>query len=180
MFEQRRMQDILQQGRFTGARHAGDADQAPERQPDIDVAQVVLTRADDLEPAVVLCFAGCAPRRWQPYCTSAGQVVRGERSRRREHLFRAPPRDDPTAVLAGTGTEVEQSVGLLHDLRIVLHHEQRVAGVAQPVHDADDALHIAGMQSDRGFIQHEQGVHQRSAERGGEVDALHLTARQRA
>ena len=83
-------------------------------------------------------------------------------------------------MLSSTGTEVEQSVGLLHDLRIVFHHEQRVAGVTQPVHDADDALHIAGMQSDGGFIQHEQRVHQRSTERGGEVDALHLTARQRA
>ena len=27
-------------------------------------------------------------------------------------------------VATGTGTEIEQSVGLLHDLRIVFHHEQ--------------------------------------------------------
>ena len=88
--------------------------------------------------------------------------------------------DDLAAALAGARAHVDDAVGLEHDLRIVLDHQQRVAGIAQPLHDADHALHVARMQADRGLIEHEQRVDQRGAERGGQIDALHLAARERA
>ena len=44
----------------------------------------------------------------------------------------------------------------------------------------DDAAHVARVQADRRLVEHEQRVHQRGAERGGEVDALHLAAGERA
>ncbi len=78
------------------------------------------------------------------------------------------------------GPEVEQTVGGVHDLRIVLHHQQRVAGVADALHHRDDAAHVARMQADRGLIEHEQRIDQRGAERGREVDALYFAARERA
>ena len=84
------------------------------------------------------------------------------------------------AALAGPRADVEDAVGGEHDLRVVLDHHQRVAGVAQALHDADHAAHVARVQADRGLVQHEQRVHQRGAERGGEVDALHFAARERA
>ena len=68
----------------------------------------------------------------------------------------------------------------MHHLWIVLHHHQRIARIAQSVHHADDTAHIARMQADRRLIQHEQGVGERSAQRRGEIDTLHLTAGQRA
>lgn len=34
--------------------------------------------------------------------------------------------------------------------------------------------------SDRGFVEHEQRIDERSAERGGEIDALHFAAGERA
>src|SRR6202012_4312114 len=52
--------------------------------------------------------------------------------------------------------------------------------VAKPLHRLDDAVHVARMQADGRLVQHEQRVDQRGAQRGGEVDALHLAARQRA
>ena len=75
-------------------------------------------------------------------------------------------------------TDVEHPVGGLHDLRIVFHHDQAVARVAQPVHDADDAVDIPGMQSDGRLVEHEQRVDERGAERRREVDPLHFPARQ--
>ena len=36
------------------------------------------------------------------------------------------------------------------------------------------------MQTDRGLVQHEKRIDERSAERGSEVDALHLAAGERA
>ncbi len=52
--------------------------------------------------------------------------------------------------------------------------------VAQPVHDLDDAVDVARVQADGRLVQHEQGIDQGRAQRGGQIDALHLAARQRA
>ncbi len=80
----------------------------------------------------------------------------------------------------GPGTDVDQAVGGLHDLRIVLDHDERIAGIAQPLHHADDAPHVARVQTDGRLVEHEQRVDQRGAERGGEIDPLDLAAGQRA
>jgi hypothetical protein len=83
-------------------------------------------------------------------------------------------------MLAGARPQIEDAIGLDHDLRVVLDHQQRVAGIAQPLHDADHALHVTRVQADRGLIEHEQRIDQRGPERGGQVDALDLAARERA
>jgi hypothetical protein len=44
------------------------------------------------------------------------------------------------------------------------------------LHGHVDAVHVARVQADAGLVQHEQGVDQRGAQRGGQVDALHLAA----
>ena len=84
------------------------------------------------------------------------------------------------ALFTRPGAHVQQTVGGKHDLRIMFHHHQRIAGVTQFFHHADDPSHVARMQADGGFIQHEQGVDQRGAQRGGEVDALHFATGQGA
>ncbi len=48
------------------------------------------------------------------------------------------------------------------------------------VHGLGDALHVARVQADAGLVQHKQGVDQAGAQRGGQVDALHLAATQGA
>ena len=111
---------------------------------------------------------------------AAGEVLRRERIGARGKLAGRAFEDDLPAVLARTRTEVEQAVRRQHDLRVVLDDEQRVAVVAQPVHDLDHPPHVAGMQAHRGLVEHEQRIDQRGAERRGQVDALHLTAGQRA
>ena len=65
---------------------------------------------------------------------------------------------DLATMLAGTRSHVEQAIGLQHDLRIVLHDEQRVARIAQAMHDLDNPLHVARMQADRRLIEHEQRI----------------------
>ena len=89
-------------------------------------------------------------------------------------LARRAVEHDLPAPLARPRAHVDQPVGGQHHRRVVLDHHQGVAGIAQPVHGLHDAVHVARMQADAGLVQHEQGVHQRGAERGGEVDALHL------
>ena len=98
----------------------------------------------------------------------------------RTHLGGRAEADDFAAALTGTRAHVEDPVGFEHDLRIVFDDHQRVAGVAQPMHDLDHAQHVARMQADRGFVEHEQRVDQRSAQRRRQVDPLYFTARQTA
>ena len=62
----------------------------------------------------------------------------------------------------------------------MLDHHQRISRIAQPFHHVDHAAHVTRMQADRRLVKHEQGIHQRSPERGGQVDALHLATGQRA
>ena len=78
------------------------------------------------------------------------------------------------APFAGPGTHVEDAVRGEHDLRVVLDHDERVARVAQPLHDADHALHVARVQADGGLVEDEERVDERRAQRSGEIDALHL------
>ena len=63
---------------------------------------------------------------------------------------------DLSAVLAGPGPDVEHAIRGLHHLRVVLDHHQGIAGVAQAVHHADDAIDIARVQADRRLVQHEK------------------------
>ena len=58
----------------------------------------------------------------------------------------------------------------------MFHHHQGVACIAQALHGHDDAVHVARVQADAGFVQHKQGVDQRGAQGGGQVDALHFAA----
>ena len=87
---------------------------------------------------------------------------------------------DLAATLAGARAHVHDPVGLEHDLRVVLDDDERVARVAQALHHVDDAAHVARVQADGGLVQHEKRVDERGAERGGQVDALDLAARQRS
>ena len=88
--------------------------------------------------------------------------------------------DDVAAVLSRAGAEVDEVVGGAHDGFLVLDDDEGVALVAEAVHDADEALDVAGVEADGGFVEHEEGAGERGAEAGGEVDALDLAAGERA
>ena len=71
-------------------------------------------------------------------------------------------------------------IGRADDRFLVLDDEQRVAFVAQIVHHANQPADIARMQTDARFVHDEERVHQRRAETGREIHALHFAAAQRA
>ena len=107
------------------------------------------------------------------------KVISGQRVSAPQFLGRAIEHD-LSAPLARTGTHVDHAVGRQHHGRVMLHHDQRVTGVSQPLHRFGDAVHVARMQADAGLVQHEQRVHQRGAERRRQVDPLHFAAGERA
>ena len=110
---------------------------------------------------------------------SSAEITAGQR-RRLPQLVRCAVEHDVAAAFARTGPHVEHPICRQHHLRIVLDDHQRIACRAQPMHHFDHPVHVARMQSDRRFIEHEQRVDQRRAERGRQIDPLHFTAGQRA
>ena len=114
------------------------------------------------------------------HCPCAVQILRRQRVLRLEQLRRRAHEANLAAVLAGPRADVDDQVGRQHHLRVVFHHQQRVSGIAQAVQDVDHAAHVPGVQPDAGLVQHEQGVHQRRAQRSRQIDALHLAATERA
>src|ERR1700722_743600 len=51
-----------------------------------------------------------------------------------------------------------------------------VAGVAERFEDADEAVGVAGMQADAGFVEDEERVDQARAKASGEIDTLGFAA----
>ena len=81
------------------------------------------------------------------------------------------------AVEAGAGAEVDQPVGLLHRLVVVLDHHNGVADVAQVLKRRQQLLVVALVQADRGLVEHVDDAGQLRADLGGEADALALASR---
>ena len=83
------------------------------------------------------------------------------------------------AVLAGSRPKVENPVRRSHDVRIMLHHQNRIAQIAQPVKNLDQPVRVPRMQPDRRLIQHIQRAHQSRSQRSRQLNALRLSPRER-
>ncbi len=91
---------------------------------------------------------------------AAGQIGAGERLVAAQQFRGRALKHHLAAALAGAGTDVDDAVRGLHHLRVVLHHQQRVALIAQSLKDRDQAVDIARVQTDARLVEYEQGVDQ--------------------
>ena len=163
------------EGRLAGAGDAGEADEKAEREVGVEFLQVVAGRAVDFD----LGFGGLAallrdgdgagavePRqsagdgrwwmgdgRWKTFGGSLAFLWHVELL-----TWNFALKDQRPAVLAGPGADVDELVGGAHDGFLVLDDDQGVALVAEAVHHADEALDVAGVEADGGFVEDEQGV----------------------
>ncbi len=75
-------------------------------------------------------------------------------------IFRCAVKHYLPALLTGARAHINHAVCSQHHGGVMLDHHQRVACIAQAVHGLCDAVHVAWVQADRGFVEHEQGVNQ--------------------
>ena len=87
--------------------------------------------------------------------------------------------DDAPAVFARARTQIDDVIGGAHHVRIVLHHHDRVAQVAQLFEDSDQPAGVAAVQADGRLVEHVARAHQPRSEAGRELDALRFAARKR-
>ena len=88
--------------------------------------------------------------------------------------------DDLAACLAALGAEVDQVVGLLDHVEIVLDHEHGVAAVDEALQRLEQLLDVGEVQAGGRLVEDVQRPTGRHlAELGGELDALRLAAGER-
>ena len=157
--QQGRGQHVLDQTRFARARDTGHADQALQREFDGDVLQVVLTHAFQNHARRAV---GDHALKAHAHLFATTQIRAGHGVGQAQVIGRAVKHNLP-AFFAGAGAHVDHAVGRQHHRRVVLHHHQGIARIAQAVHGFGDAAHVARVQADAGLVQHKQGVDQRGA-----------------
>src|SRR5581483_7494099 len=166
--------DLVHERRLPGAGHAGDADELPDRELDVDALQVVLRRAAYDEAAALLVAA---------LRDGDGARVREELPRRgaavARDLRRRPFGDDLAAMYAGAWAHVDQPVRAAHHLLVVLHDHDRVADVAQPLERADEARVVPLMEADRRLVEDVQDADELGADLRRQPQPLRLAARER-
>ena len=167
-------QDVMHQRGLAGAGDARDARPGAQRQPDVEVAQVVGTSAVDREPVAVV-------QRPPGHDAGArlGEVPPGDRRGMRGESGRRRDGDDPAALHAGARTQVDDQVGAADRGLVVLDDQHGVAAVAQLVERVEEHGVVARMQADGRLVEDVADAAQVRAELGGQADALALAARER-
>ena len=94
-------------------------------------------------------------------------------------LRRRARRGDRPAELARAGPEVDQVVGRLDHLAVVLDQDQRVAQVAEVPQRREQPGVVARVQADRRLVEHVEHAGQPAADLAGQADPLALAAGKR-
>jgi hypothetical protein len=147
--------DLVHEGRLAGPGHAGDADELPDGELDVDVLQVVHPRPADCEGTDVL-FAPLGDRD----LALPGEELAGDRRRVALDGLRGALGDDVSAVLARARAHVDQVVGRAHHLLVVLDDEDGVAEVAQALERGDQLAVVALVEADRGLVEDVEDAHE--------------------
>src|SRR6266545_2468403 len=75
------------------------------------------------------------------------EVLAGEGGAGGEEVGGGALEDDPAAVVAGAGAQVDDPVGVRHDRLVVLDDDDRLAGVDEPVEQAEQLLDVGEVQA---------------------------------
>ena len=107
-----------------------------------------------------------------------GQVLAGEGGRVFGHLLRRAGRDDQAAAGTALGAEVDDIIGPLDDIEVVLDDDDGVAGIDELVQHLDQPVHVGDVQAGRRLVENIDGL---SGVPPGqlvrELDQLRLAAR---
>ena len=148
---QRPQEDVVDQRALAGAGDAGDADEAAERELDVDVLEVVLGGPFDLEALLEVVLA---PLGGDQDALLAAEVLAGERLLALDDLVEGALGNEFAAVRAGRRADVDDVVGGAHDVLVVLDDDHGVADLAELLEDAEEPVVVALVQADGRLIEH--------------------------
>ena len=120
-------QGLRDEAGLAGAGDTGDGRQHAQRNACIHAMQVVAVDALQFQPAGR--FACPASRRGD----LLEQIAGGARFGNLAQAIRLAAVEHAAATLSGIRPDIHQPLRAAHQVQVVLHHEYRVAGIAQPV-----------------------------------------------
>ena len=156
---------------LAGAGDAGDDDENPERDVNVDVLQVVLRGSADLQGA------GGGPHALLQ-SSAVVEVTASERAARSQPLHCAL-KGDVAACRAGAGPEIDDVIGDGDRVRFVLDDKHGVAFVPQPQQQVVHPLDVMRMQAHGGFVEDIGHIGEGRSEVTDHLGALRLASRQR-
>src|SRR4051812_24429938 len=114
------------------------------------------------------------------FCENRTQVSSGVRRLHACDLLRRAHRDDRSAILAAFGPQIDDEVGRLDHVQIVLDHEERVPGLEQLPESRQELRDVVEMKTGRRLVENvQQPLSAVRREVRRDLDPLRLTARQR-
>ena len=180
------VEHLLHQAGLARSADAGNHSHGVERNVDGEVFEVVAVGPFDM-----YAVAPAPTARWYGNVYRAVEILQRERFlyvRGGDFLLGEPllpdtlvtmaSEDHLAAETASQRSDVDDVVGGADYLLVVLHHDDGVAYVAQVFQHTNELVCVATVKSDGGFVEDVHRAHQRAAERGREVDALRLAARE--
>ena len=96
-----------------------------------------------------------------------------------QHVFDGALKHHLAALPSGTGTDVDDVVGMQHHVAVVLDDDDRIADVAQLFERVDEPVVVALVQSNAGFVEDVEHVDQLRTNLRSQADALAFAASQR-
>src|SRR3954453_1400161 len=144
------VEDVVDERRLAAAADPGDGDETTERERHVDLPQVVLPRADDGQLATLGRLPTDVRNRDRP---ATGQVRARGRGLVGQRGGEVPVVTGLAAVLPGPSPDVDDPVGGMDRLLVVLDDDEGVAEVAQPHERLDEAAVVALVQADRRLVE---------------------------
>ena len=146
---ERSIQNVVHESGLATARYAGYNDQAAERELDVDALEVMFPRGMNQDG-----FAGpeAAGGRHGNFAR-ARQILSGEGGFIGANRTRSSAGHEFAAEAAGAGTEIDHIVGAFDGLGIVLDDKHSVAHIAQSRERIEQAVIVARVKADRGFVE---------------------------
>ncbi len=138
-----------------------------------------MSRAGELAAALALDCAGGPAVGGNRDRGLTAQVLSRQRPGRGLDLLRCARGRDPASELARAWSEIDQVVGRLDDLAVVLDQDQGIAQVSQAAKSTQQPGIVARVQADRGLVKHIEHAGQPAADLAGQADALALAAGER-
>ena len=110
----------------------------------------------------------------------AGEILPGGRRLARQHVVDDTLHHHLAAMHARAGPHLHDVVGGANGVLVMLHHDHRVADVAQALQRRDHLHVVLRVQADARLVEHVEHAHQARTDLRGQAYALRLAAGERA